>query len=415
MPGSGAQAIDGNQAVGTASRHSSHHEGSIDVHSEINASTPRAMNGHSRHTHSGAGVDSARAPLRRRLLPRLGGRDIAIDLGTANTLVFVRGEGIVVSEPSVVAVDTSTGAVHAVGEDAQQMIGRTPATISAIRPLRHGVIADFDVTEQMLRHFIARVHRSRFAHPRVMMCAPFGITDVEQRALVEAGVAAGARSVHLIEEPLAAAIGAGLAIDEPRANVVVDVGGGTSEVAVLSLGGIVVSRSLRVGGYDLDEAVAVWLRQKHGLAIGETTSERVKLEVGAVAPDRTEASTDVRGRDPVSGLPRQVDVPSEEIRQALESRVAEIVTEVKSALEETPPELASDLPQRGILLAGGGALLRGFAERLEAECNVPVRLAEDPLTCVALGAGRALDEMEMLERSSSASAHRPIGLSGRSG
>ena len=353
----------------------------------------------------GAGVDSARAPLRRRLLPRRGGRDIAIDLGTANTLVFVRGEGIVVSEPSVVAVDTVSGAVHAVGEEAQRMIGRTPATIAAVRPLRHGVIADFEVTEQMLRHFIGRVHHSRLAHPRVIMCAPSGITDVERRALVEACLAAGARSVHLIEESLAAAIGAGLAIDEPRANVVVDVGGGTSEVALISLGGIVVSRSLRVGGYDMDEAVATWLRQKHGLAIGETTAERVKLEVGGVSPDISDAYSAVKGRDPVSGLPRQVDVPSQEMREALEDTIVEIVNEVKEALEESPPELASDLPQRGILLAGGGALLRGFAHRVELETNVPVRLADSPLTCVAEGAGQALDEIELLERASASARH----------
>jgi rod shape-determining protein MreB len=353
----------------------------------------------------GAGVDSARAPLRRRLLPRRGGRDIAIDLGTANTLVFVRGEGILVSEPSVVAVDTVSGAVHAVGEEAQRMIGRTPATIAAVRPLRHGVIADFEVTEQMLRHFIARVHHSRLAHPRVIMCAPSGITDVERRALVEACLAAGARSVHLIEESLAAAIGAGLAIDEPHANVVVDVGGGTSEVALISLGGIVVSRSLRVGGYDMDEAVATWLRQKHGLAIGETTAERVKLEVGGVSPDLTDAYSAVKGRDPVSGLPRQVDVPSQEMREALEDTMVEIIAEVKEALEESPPELASDLPQRGILLAGGGTLLRGFAHRLELETNVPVRLADSPLTCVAEGAGQALDEIELLERASASARH----------
>jgi rod shape-determining protein MreB len=344
------------------------------------------------------GLAPARSSMRRRMLPRLGGRDMAIDLGTANTLVFLRGEGIVVSEPSVVAVDTGTGAIHAVGDEAQQMIGRTPASISAVRPLRHGVIADFEITEQMLRHFMERVHGSRFAHPRVMMCAPSGITDVEQRALTEACLAAGARSVHLIEEPLAAAIGAGLAIDEPRANVVVDVGGGTSEVAVISLGGIVVSRSLRLGGYDLDETIAAWLRQRHGLAIGETTAERVKLEVGGVQPDTSDEVTYVRGRDPASGLPREVALPAEEVRQALEGPVQEIVDEVKAALEETPPELASDLPQRGILLAGGGALLRGFAARIEAETNVPVRLADDPLTCVAEGAGRALDEVELLER-----------------
>jgi rod shape-determining protein MreB len=340
------------------------------------------------------------------LLPRLGSQDLAIDLGTANTLVFVRGEGIVLSEPSVVAIDTQTGAVHAVGEEAQGMIGRTPGTITAVRPLRHGVIADFEVTEQMLRHFIGRVHRSRFAHPRVMICAPSGITGVEQRALMEACLAAGARSVHLIEESLAAAIGAGLAIGEPRANVVVDVGGGTSEVAVLSLGGIVVSRSLRTGGYDLDETVAVWLRQRHGLAIGETTAERVKLDVGAVAPDSTDAGTAVRGRDPVSGLPREVEVTSEELRGALEGRVLDIVAAVKEALEETPPELASDISERGLLLAGGGALLRGFSARLEGETNVPVVLAESPLTCVAEGAGQALEEIELLERASAGTARR---------
>ena len=344
------------------------------------------------------------------MLPRLGGRDMAIDLGTANTLVFVRGEGIVVSEPSVVALDTSSGVIHAVGDEARQMIGRTPASISAVRPLRHGVIADFEVTEQMLRHFMGRVHGSRFAHPRVMMCAPSGITDVEQRALTEACLAAGARSVHLIEEPLAAAIGSGLAIDEPRANVVIDVGGGTSEVAVISLGGIVVSRSLRLGGYDLDETVAAWMRHEHGLAIGETTAERVKLEVGGVEPDTSDEVTYVRGRDPASGLPREVAVPAAEIREALESPVQEIVDEVKAALEETPPELASDLPQRGILVAGGGALLRGFAERVEFETKVPVRLADSPLTCVAEGAGRALDEMELLERATPVTAGGLGGL-----
>jgi len=232
----------------------------------------------------------------------------------------------------------------------------------------------------------------------VIMCAPSGITDVERRALNEACMAAGARSVHLIEEPLAAAIGAGLAIEEPRANMVVDVGGGTSEVAVLSLGGIVVSRSLRVGGYDLDDAVAAWLRSRHGLAVGERTAERVKLEVGSVAPDPTEAQTEVKGRDPVSGLPRQVDLSAEEMRQALEDPMAKIVAAVRETLETTPPELASDVFARGIVVAGGGGLLRGLTVRLEEETNVPVRLAADPLTCVALGAGAALDEMELLER-----------------
>jgi len=346
----------------------------------------------------GANLGSARSPLRRRLIPRFRANDIAIDLGTANTLVFVRGEGIVSSEPSVVAIDTDSGAVHAVGEDAQRMIGRTPARISAVRPLRHGVIADFEVTEKMLRHFMARAHKGRRARPRVMMCAPSGITGVERRALTEACVSAGARSVHLIEEPLAAAIGAGLPIDAPSASMVVDVGGGTSEVAVISLGGIVVSRSLRVGGYDLDDTIAAWLRNTHRLAIGETTAERVKLAVGSVSPDQTDGSWSVRGRDPVSGLPREVAVPSEELRTALEDPVAEIVVAVKEALETTPPELASDIFDRGIVVAGGGGLLRGFPERLAQETNVAVGLAEDPLTCVALGAGRALDEIELLER-----------------
>jgi rod shape-determining protein MreB len=335
---------------------------------------------------------------RRRNRVRFGGRDIAIDLGTANTLVYLRGEGIQVSEPSVVAVDTHTEEVHAVGEEAQRMIGRTPASISAVRPLRHGVITDFETTEAMLRHFIGRVHKSRFAHPRLVMCAPSGITDVERRALEEACLSAGARSVTLIEEPMAAAIGAGLPIAEPIANVVVDIGGGTSEVAVISLGGIVVSRSLRLGGYDMDEAVAGYIRRHHRLAVGETTSEAVKLEVGGVQPDTSEMTYQVRGRDPASGLPREAQVTSAEMREALEPLVAEIVDSVKDALENTPPELAADLTRRGILLAGGGALLRGFAERMEVETHVPVAIADDPLTCVVLGAGNALEEIDVLER-----------------
>jgi rod shape-determining protein MreB len=335
---------------------------------------------------------------RRRHRARLGGRDIAIDLGTANTLVYLRGEGIRVSEPSVVAMDTRTGDLHAVGEEAQRMIGRTPASISAVRPLRHGVITDFETTESMLRHFIGRVHKSRFAHPRLVMCAPSGITDVERRALEEACFAAGARSVQLIEEPMAAAIGAGLPIAEPMANVVVDIGGGTSEVAVISLGGIVVSRSLRLGGYDFDEAVAGYIRRHHRLAVGETTSESVKLDVGGCRPDETDAVTEVRGRDPATGLPREAAVTSTEMREALEPLVSEIVHVVRDALENTPPELAADLTRRGILLAGGGSLLRGLAERLGDETQVPVMLADDPLTCVVLGAGNALEEIDMLER-----------------
>jgi rod shape-determining protein MreB len=250
----------------------------------------------------------------------------------------------------------------------------------------------------MLRHFIGRVQRGRFAHPRVIICAPSGITDVEQRALVEACVAAGARSTHLIEEPLAAAIGAGLEIEAPRATAVVDVGGGTSEVAVISLGSIVASRSARVGGYDFDDAIGAFLRQRHELAIGERSAERLKRHVGSVNPDRSDEKEGVRGRDPVSGLPREVEVTGEELRDALEPLMADIVEAVTGTLEQTPPELASDLTERGILLAGGGALLRGLRERLEAETGLTVDLAEDPLACVALGAGRALDEIETLER-----------------
>ena len=348
----------------------------------------------------GASLGSARSPLRRRLLPRFRANDIAIDLGTANTLVFVRGEGIVSSEPSVVAIDTDSGAVHAVGEDAQRMIGRTPARISAVRPLRHGVIADFEVTEKMLRHFMARAHSGRRARPRVMMCAPSGITGVERRALTEACVSAGARSVHLIEEPLAAAIGAGLPIDAPSASMVVDVGGGTSEVAVISLGGMVVSRSLRVGGYELDEAIAAYTRTEHNLAVGERSAEEIKLEIGTARPLEPEEYTELRGRDLVSGLPKSITLSSAEIREAIAEPVNAIVECVRETLEETPPELASDITESGILLAGGGSLLRGFAERLTEEMHIEAYLAESPLTCVALGSGYSLEEFEALERTS---------------
>ena len=269
--------------------------------------------------------------------------DVAIDLGTANTVVFVRGRGIVMSEPSVVAIDQRTGEVHAVGHDAQQMIGRTPASISADRPLRHGVIADFEVTEAMLRQFLAKVVRSRFSRPTVVMCAPSGITDVERRAIEEASLSAGAREVHLIEESLAAAIGAGLAIAEPIGRMVVDVGGGTSEVAIISLGGIVVSRSLRVGGYDLDDAITNYLRLDHRMAIGTQSAEAIKLAVGSAMKLGEETETRVRGRDLLSGLPRELMLTSEEVRAAVEPGVAEIMTAVHATLEEAPPELAADI------------------------------------------------------------------------
>jgi rod shape-determining protein MreB len=336
----------------------------------------------------------------------IGSRDIAIDLGTANTLVYVRGRGIVLSEPSVVAVDALSGTVHAVGSEAKRMIGRTPATISATRPLRHGVIADFDVTEAMLRYFIRKVLNSRRAHPRVVMCAPSGVTDVEKRAVEEACLAAGARQMTLIEEPIAAAIGAGLAIAEPTGQMVVDVGGGTSEVAVVSLGGIVVSASARVGGYDFDEAIAAWARRQHNLAIGQQTAEQVKLEIGSAGALDDELEAEIRGRDLVTGLPKEVVLTSSEVRRAFADPLDSVVEAVKGTLERTPPELASDIAERGILLAGGGSLLRGFDERLREETGMPVGLADSPLTCVAVGAGASLEEFDTLARSGGGGVRR---------
>jgi rod shape-determining protein MreB and related proteins len=327
-------------------------------------------------------------------------RDMAIDLGTANTVVYVHGRGIVLSEPSVVAIDERTDEVVAVGGDAQRMIGRTPAQISATRPLRHGVIADFEVTEQMLRHFMRKVLERRRARPRLVVCAPTGITEVERRAVEEAALSAGARRVHLIEEPIAAAIGAGVAIAEPIGRMVIDVGGGTSEVAVISMGGMVLSRSVRVGGYDLDEAIAAYIRADHLTAIGSQSAEELKLAVGSAAPLAEELVTSVRGRDVVSGMPRELELSSAQIRTALEGPLSDILAAVHATLEETPPELASDISRDGILLAGGGALLRGFDERVEAETGMRAKLAESPLTCVAVGAGHALEEPEALWRAS---------------
>jgi rod shape-determining protein MreB and related proteins len=325
-------------------------------------------------------------------------RDMAIDLGTANTVVHVRGRGIVLSEPSVVAIDVRTGEVHAVGADAQRMIGRTPASISATRPLRHGVIADFEVTEQMLRHFIAKVLDRRRAHPRLVVCAPSGITEVERRAVEEAALSAGARQVHLIEEPIAAAIGAGVPIAEPVGRMVVDVGGGTSEVAVISLGQIVVSRSVRVGGYDLDEAIGTHIRNEHVMAIGSQSAEAIKLAVGSAMALQTELEVDIRGRDLLSGLPRKLSLGSAEVRGAIASPLTDITAAIHATLEETPPELAGDIVRHGILLAGGGSLLRGFAERVAAETHMRAFLADSPLTCVAVGAGHSLEELDTLGR-----------------
>ncbi len=330
-----------------------------------------------------------------------GGRDMAVDLGTANTLVYVRGRGIVLSEPSVVAVDSRTGAVHAVGMDAKRMLGRTPGTIQAIRPLKDGVIADFDVTEEMLRYFIQQVHQNRFAHPRVVVCVPSGVTGVEKRAVEEACLAAGARQAYLIEEPMAAAIGAGLPVGEPTGSMVVDIGGGTSEVAVISLGGIVVSQSIRVGGDEMDDAIVHHCKAQHKLMIGQQTAEEVKLEAGSATALSEEIKTEIRGRDIVSGLPKTVMLSSEEVREALSEPVNAIVGAVKETLDRTPPELAGDIMDRGITLAGGGALLQGFDERLRQECQMPAQLADSPLTCVAVGSGRSLEEFEVIHQVSS--------------
>jgi rod shape-determining protein MreB len=331
---------------------------------------------------------------------------MAVDLGTANTLVYVRGRGIVLSEPSVVAIDQRTNEVHAVGIEAKRMLGRTPGNITAIRPLKDGVIADFDVTEQMLRHFIQKVHQNRWAHPRVVVCVPSGVTGVEKRAVEEATLSAGARQAYLIEEPMAAAIGAGLPVAEPTGNMVVDIGGGTTEVAVISLGGIVVAQSIRVGGDEMDEAIINWVKREYKLMIGSQTSEEVKLEIGSAHPLPEEVQAEIRGRDMITGLPKTVVLSSEEVREALEEPVSQIVDAVKSTLDKTPPELASDIMDRGIMLAGGGALLQGLDERLRQETEMPIHVAESPLTCVAVGSGRSLEEFEVMRRSSKGRSRR---------
>jgi rod shape-determining protein MreB len=327
------------------------------------------------------------------------GRDMAVDLGTANTLVYVRGRGIVLNEPSVVAINTKTGAILAVGAEAKQMIGRTPAHIVAIRPLKDGVIADFDVTEKMLRYFIQKVHRRAFlAKPRVVVCVPSGITGVEQRAVEEATISAGARSAYIIEEPMAAAIGAGLPVHEPTGNMVVDIGGGTTEVAVVSLGGIVTSQSIRIGGDELDDAVINYVKKEYSLMLGERTAEEIKMAVGSAFPMPDEHQAEIRGRDLVSGLPKTVVVAAEEIRRAIEEPVNAIVDAVKNTLDKTPPELAADVMDKGIVLAGGGSLLKGLDERLKHETGMPIHIADDPLFAVAVGSGKCLEQFDSLKR-----------------
>ncbi|MDP2234643.1 MAG: rod shape-determining protein, partial [Actinomycetota bacterium] len=329
------------------------------------------------------------------------GGDMAVDLGTANTLVSVRGRGIVLIEPSVVAVEKDTKRVLAVGIEAKRMLGRTPGSIVAIRPLKDGVIADFEVTESMLRYFINKTRVKRFPwqpKPRVVVCVPSGVTEVEKRAVFEATMQAGARQAYLIEEPMAAAIGAGLPIQEPTGNMVVDIGGGTTEVAVISLGGIVVAQSIRIAGDEFDDAIIAHVKRVYNVLIGERTSEEIKFEIGSAWPLLEEVDVEVRGRDLATGLPRTISIESEEIREAIEEPLAAIIAAVKSTLEQTPPELASDLMEYGIVLTGGGALLRGLDERLKHETGMPVHVAENALTNVVDGSAMALEEIDALKK-----------------
>jgi rod shape-determining protein MreB and related proteins len=317
---------------------------------------------------------------------------MGIDLGTASVLVYVRGRGIVLSEPSVVAIDRNTDRILAVGEQARQMLGRTPANIVAIRPLRDGVIADYEVTEAMLKYFINRVYGRgwRIFRPYVMICVPAEVTSVEKRAVIEAALSAGAKKANLIEEPMAAAIGAGLNVDEPGGNLVVDIGGGTTDVAVISLGGIVVSESLRVAGNKMDEAIVRYVRKNYNLMIGERTAEDIKIQIGSAYPLKEPLSMGIRGRDLINGLPKTITVTSHEILEAIEEPVGSIVDSVRSVLEKTPPELAADIIDRGILVTGGGALLRGIDMLLTKATGMPVRIADDPISCVAIGTGKAV-------------------------
>ncbi|GAB7183200.1 rod shape-determining protein [Kitasatospora sp. Ki12] len=329
------------------------------------------------------------------------GRDLAIDLGTANTLVYVRGKGIVLNEPSVVAVNTNTGGILAVGAEAKKMIGRTPGNIVAIRPLKDGVIADFEITERMLRYFILKIHRRRYlARPRVVVCVPSGITGVERRAVIEASSQAGARQVHIIEEPMAAAIGAGLPVHEATGNMVVDIGGGTTEVAVISLGGIVTAQSIRVAGDELDNAIVQHIKKEYSLLLGERSAEQIKMSIGSAfgMEGEKDEHAEIRGRDLVSGLPKTVVISAAEVREAIDEPVNSIIDAVKTTLDQCPPELAGDVMDRGIVLTGGGALLRGLDERLRRETGMPIHIAENPLDSVALGSGKCVEEFEALQQ-----------------
>ncbi len=328
--------------------------------------------------------------------------DIGIDLGTANTLVYVKGEGIVLCEPSVVAIKKGTSQVLAVGEEAKRMLGRTPGNIVAIRPMKDGVIADFDISERMLRYFIGRVHnRKRFIKPLIVIAVPSGITEVEKRAVVDSAERAGAREVYLIEEPKAAAIGVGMPVHEPIGNMIVDIGGGTTEIAIISLGGIVCSQSLRIGGDELDDAIIQHLKRSYNLMVGERTAEEIKIKIGSVYPLEEEMTIEIKGRDLIAGLPKAIKVTSQEIREALSEPVSAIVESVRVVLEKAPPELSADLVEQGIVLVGGGSLLRGIDKLLSEETGLPVRVAEEALTAVALGTGKYLNEIKNLRKASS--------------
>ncbi|MFZ5352951.1 MAG: rod shape-determining protein [Bacillota bacterium] len=329
-------------------------------------------------------------------------RDIGIDLGTANTLVYVKGKGIVVREPSVVAMKTDNHNVLAVGDEAKKMIGRTPGNIVAIRPMRDGVIADFYVTQSMLRYFIRKAYGSGpMGRPRVLVSVPSGITEVEKRAVEEAAMQAGARVARLIEEPMAAAIGAGLPVGEPTGSMIVNMGGGTTEIAVISLGGIVTSKSIRVAGDKEDEAIVSYIKRSYNLAIGERTGEEIKINIGSAYPGSIEGRMDIKGRDLISGLPKTVNVSSEEVMEALREPISQIIDGIKSTLEKTPPELAADIMDRGIMLSGGGALLHGLDSLVRKETGMPVHVADNPLDCVVMGTGKALEQLEEINRSQS--------------
>lgn len=326
-------------------------------------------------------------------------RDIGIDLGTANTLVHVKGKGIIVREPSVVAINKKNNTILAVGDDAKNMIGRTPGDIVAIRPMKDGVIADFDVTQSMLKYFIKRAISGGFmSKPRVVICVPSGVTEVEKRAVEEATLQAGAKEAYLIEEPMAAAIGANLPVEEPSGSMIVDIGGGTSEVAVISLGGIVTSKSLRIAGDEFDESIVHYVKKEYNLMIGERSAEQIKMTIGAAYPKPKDEYMEVRGRDLITGLPKNLTISSAEIIEALKEPINAIVDSIKFTLEKTPPELASDIMDRGIMLAGGGALLSGLDKLIKEETGMPVSVAEKPLDCVAIGAGKVLDEIETLKK-----------------